>query len=179
MFQDLFQDFEPQLLNHILQMSSKPLRKKTKFLFFSKLWQHQSCELGECWLSNMDMRGRQWLHWLGFWPPPAPTPVNMKKTLTKKKCRWLLTGMPVCSRWVEFESCSDYTTRAERCFCLLRFTSSSSVKCSLLHKNTNSRTVLCFILGSKHMYTYMQILHFLWNMLTHSDMPSKPQSSLW
>lgn len=36
-----------------------------------------------------------------FWLPPAQLQLKWKK-----KCCWLLTGMPACSRWVEFKPLS-------------------------------------------------------------------------
>lgn len=61
-----------------------------------------------------------------FWPPPAQHQLTWKKQ-PSKKCCWLLTGMPVCCCWVEFEPCIDYPNGAEQCCCLLRITFSSSV----------------------------------------------------
>lgn len=77
-----------------------------------------------------------------------PTPVNMKK---KKSCL-LLTGMSVCSQWVEFEPCIDYskaTPPQNPLQCL--------VDCLYTHTH---KYRLCLYL--------MQILHFLWDIFTDS-----------
>lgn len=119
----LAQDFEAQTLNHTLPPSSKPLQRNLSL--FSNDW-HQS--LGCASWESADLPTRTWGSDNGsidlILTAPSPAPVNMKK-----KCCWLLTGMPACSHWVEFKPRIDYPNQVEQCFCLLRFTFSSSGLC--------------------------------------------------
>lgn len=92
-----------------------------------------------------------------LWPPPAPTPINMEKKKSSKKCCRLLTGMPVCSHWVEFEPCIDYPDRT-------MFASSEShspqMFCALL--TFTQKHIFVSQKGCYHhvMYHYMQIIYF-------------------
>lgn len=167
LFQDLIRISKPKHWSAFCRRPPNPCRRKLCFSLFSAVTTSVvgTCELGERRLSNKDMRVTQWLHWLAFDLPQPNTSWHEKNTL-QKKCCWLLTGMPVCSLWVEFEPCIDYPNPAEHCLCLLRFTFSSSVSTfTQKHKQQS-----CFSLRKgqpTQEYTHAN-LHFLWNILTNS-----------
>lgn len=115
----------------------------------SPLWVR---EFGERWLSDDDPRVRQWLHWLSLTPHSTPTSSTQHQLTWRKKSCLLLTGMSVCSQWVEFEPCIDYskaTPPQNPLQCL--------VDCLYTHTH---KYRLCLYL--------MQILHFLWDIFTDS-----------
>lgn len=108
-----------------------------------------------------------------FWPPPAQHQLTWKKQ-PSKKCCWLLTGMPVCCCWVEFEPCIDYPNGAEQCCCLLRITFGSSVW-RIAHSYKKHKQQGCYLFcKGKHLCMFMQILHIL-----HSEKLPNPKGSLW
>lgn len=136
-----------------------------------------TCELGKRWLSNMDMRVKQRLHWLGLWPPPAPTPVNMKKTLFKnKKKRLLIINWDASVFSLSGIWAMHWLSNPSRAMFLppqihiqlqcrvLVFTQTAE----LLFVSYRGANIHLYIYICLYIYIHMQILHLLWNILTNS-----------